>query len=277
MQSSSSGGEPRVLRCPHCGAPLDAPPFALSTRCGYCGTTIKLAGPSAPPPVYPPIPPNPPRRSSGQLPVVLGLVAVATIGGAGAAYTSLREASVAPAAPARTAPPLPKPALAAKPKLAKPVEVRYPLRSLLGIDPLVDIDGSRAHLLGIFPTITSEARVDLSYRLPLDHPWFSAVELHWKNEKDGKLVSVAFKPPLGDEKFKNQKEIADCLAKGLGKPLVREINHLAGEVSYFWGAHFPKAWANVYSGYLWLTFQNPKGVAPVTFLQVVRSLDACTP
>lgn len=151
------------------------------------------------------------------------------------------------------------------------------MRSLLAINPMVDIDSSRAHLLGLFPTVKSVVRADLSYRVPLDHPWFDAVELTWKNEKGGKLASVAFRPPRGDERFKNQKEISDCLAKSLGKPLVREINHLAGELSYFWGAHFPKAWANVYSGYLWLAFLDPKGVAPVTLPQVVRSLATCAP
>jgi hypothetical protein len=164
------------------------------------------------------------------------------------------------------------------PAAENPVLVRYVMGSLLGIRTTVDIDESRAHLLGLFPTIRSSRISDeLRYVVPLSHRWFDAAELGWKNERAGKLASVAFRPPVGELKLKNQKEIADCLAKGLGKPEVREIDHLAGDLTYFWGKHFPKAYASLYSGYLWLSFEDPKGVAPVTFEQVVRTLDACAP
>lgn len=150
------------------------------------------------------------------------------------------------------------------------------MRALLGINTTVDIDGSRAHLLGLFPTISSERVAgDLSYTVPLSHPWFREAELRWKNERAGKLATIGFRPPLGDTKLKNQKEISECLTRGLGKPEVREIDHLAGELSYFWGRSFPKAWANLYTGYLWMSFEDPRGVAPVTFAQVVRILDGC--
>jgi len=152
------------------------------------------------------------------------------------------------------------------------------MRALLGVSMAVDVDGSRAHLLGLFPSISSSQLADeLRYVVPLNHRWFGAAELSWKNERAGKLVSVAFRPPVGDDKLKNPKEIADCLSKGLGKPQVRELDHLAGELSYFWGPHFPTAWADLYSGYLWLSFEDPKGVPPVTFAQVVRTLDSCAP
>jgi hypothetical protein len=164
------------------------------------------------------------------------------------------------------------------PAAGNPALVRYVMGSLLGITPTVDIDESRAQVLGLFPTIrSSRISNELRYVVPLSHRWFDAAELGWKNERAGKLASVAFRPPVGELKLKNQKEIADCLTKGLGKPEVREIDPLAGDLTYFWGKHFPKAYASLYSGYLWLSFEDPKGVAPVTFEQVVRTLDGCAP
>lgn len=185
------------------------------------------------------------------------------------------EPAPKPTSRATVEPAAPPPALA--PAKEKSATLRYPLRSLLGVNTAVDIDGSRDHILGLFPAIESRRHGDeLRYVVPLEHRWFREAELGWKNESAGKLTSVALNPPEGDDKFKNQKEIGDCLAKGLGKPEVRETDHLAGEQSYFWGKSFPKAWANLYSSYLWLTFQNPKGIAPVTFENVVRTLDGCT-
>ncbi len=285
MQSSQPNGRPSALRCPHCGAPLEAAPAALTTRCAYCGHHIKLAEPSAPAPMYPPAPPTS-GASSRTLLVVAVVIAVALglaaallvyVGGlrsTAEARPKLRTAlrSVKPVAPS-PAPPSP-----AAPAAARSSEVRYPLRSLLGISTMVDIDGSRQHLLGLFPTIEASRVADhLRYVVPLSHPWFSVAALSWQNEKAGKLVSVGFEPPVGDTKLENQKEIADCLSRGLGKPEVRELDHLSGELSYFWGRHFPRAWLDVYSGYLWLAFEDPKGVAPITFAQVVRTLDGCAP
>ncbi|HEX6271887.1 MAG TPA: hypothetical protein VFZ53_02550 [Polyangiaceae bacterium] len=263
---------PRVLRCPQCGAPLDAPPQALSTRCAYCGHSVKLEEASPRHPMAPP-PRGSPRRA-----LVLLVAGAAAVGlGALAAFLAARPApeSTTPPAPT-TAEPAASPPAPSRPVSEKTAPVRYPLRSLSGVDTSVDIDGSRAHLLGLFPGIDSKRHGDeLRHVVPLEHPWFSAVELGWKNEPAGKLTSVAFKPPAGLDKFENQKEIGDCLAKGLGKPEIRVTDHLAGEQSYFWGRHFPKAWANLYSGYLWLTFQSPRGIAPVTFPDVVRTLDGC--
>jgi hypothetical protein len=265
---------PRVLRCPQCGAPLDAPPDALSTRCAYCGHSVKLAEPRAPA-----APVSPPSRSPYRalvlivagVVVVLGLAGLASYLVVRGAPASTAEASVV--APAEAAP---RPSAAPASAPEKTLSARYAMRSLLGVDTAVDIDRSGAHVLGLFPGIESRRHGDeLRYVVPLEHRWFSAAELGWKNERAGKLTSVAFQPPAGDDKFRNQQEIGDCLARRLGKPEVRVTDHLAGEQSYFWGRHFPKAWANLYSSYLWLTFQDPRGIAPVTFADVVRALDGC--
>jgi hypothetical protein len=281
MQSSQSHGEPRILRCPHCGAPLEAPPLALTTQCRYCGHQVKLADPNVPRPSYPAAPL--PRPAPARTPLVLGLGLSVVLSAAGAvigylALSTSPERADEPQAPAANKPVVPatvSAAPAAKPS-AKPREARYALRSLLGIDATVDIDASRAHLRALFPSIEStQIAGQLRYIVPLDHPWFGEAQLSWKNERRGRLATVGFRPPLGNDKLQNQKQIADCLGQGLGKPEVRETDHLAGELSYFWSKAFPKAWANLYSGYLWLAFEDPKGVAPVTLSQVVRTLDRC--
>jgi DNA-directed RNA polymerase subunit RPC12/RpoP len=274
-----------VLRCPHCGAPVEVVPFAATTRCGYCGHTIQLAQPQLQPPARPlaGVSAAAPRARTSALAVRGGAVAlIATLSGGAsliAFMTRQREPAPVAVSPPRTLDKRAAPAGPSAPaaRQAAPAPVGFPLGALLGVNPKVDIDGSRAHLLGLFPGISSEARADqLQYTVPLRHPWFSAAELNWKNEKDGPLVSVALRPPKGDPAFKNQNEIADCLARGLGKPQIKELNHLAGELSYFWGSHFPKAWADLYSSYLWLAFEAPQGVAPVTFSNVVRTLDGCS-
>jgi hypothetical protein len=283
MQSSPPGGGPTVLRCPNCGAPIEAHPFASTTRCGYCHQTVVLAQPVAQRPVYP-LPVAAAGHSVSSRTPLLIFVVAATVTASVAAFLALPSAVPPPpvakaAAVAGPATPVAKPNQLAEPQAqapAKTAEVKYPLGSLLRINPTVDIDGSQAHLAALFSTVTSERLGgDLSYRIPLDHPWFREAVLNWKNEKDGKLATVGFRPPLGDDRLKNQAEIRDCLAKGLGKPEAREVDHLAREYSYFWGRGFPKAWANLYSTYLWLAFEDPKGVAPVTFPTVVRTLAGC--
>jgi hypothetical protein len=271
MQPSHSS-EPRVPRCPNCGAPLDARPDARTTLCGYCGQSIELAEPSSPRPTHPHAKAPPASVPARRAPILIQLF-FAAASACVAAYFAFANAhpSQEPVAAVSSVEP-------GAPAAGNPVLVRYLMGSLLGITPTVDIDESRAHLLGLFPTIHSSRISDeLRYVVPLSHRWFSAAELGWKNERAGKLASVAFRPPVGELKLKNQKEIADCLSKSLGKPEVREIDHLAGDLSYFWGRNFPKAWASLYSGYLWLSFEDPKGVAPVTFQQVVRALDGCAP
>jgi len=214
--------------------------------------------------------------------ILVGFVTTLGFAGAIVGYVGVRptlQPTAEPKAPTALAPvnPIPSPPPAA-PAPDQPGAVRYPMRALLGINTAVDVDGSRAQLLGLFPELSSEQVADeIRYTVPLNHRWFGEAELRWKNERAGKLSTVGFRPPTGDAKLQNQKQISDCLTQGLGKPEVRETDHLAGEVSYFWGSHFPKAWANLYTGYLWLSFEDPRGVAPVTFAQVVRTLDACAP
>lgn len=260
------------------------------TRCGYCGHSIKLAAPSAPQPPYGyGQPPAAPARSHA--PVLILVVLVTTFGLAAAVvgFAAMRgaaePAATAPAravpAPPRAAPqraPAAAPAAPAPQATSKPTPTGYPLRSLLGVNVNVDIDGSIAHMRGLFPDVESKRIAgQLSFPVPVKHPWFGVVELSWKNEKAGKLATVGFRPLPGSDKLSNPKQIADCLAKGLGKPEAREVDHLSGEMSYFFGKGFPRAWANVYSGYVWMAFEDPRGVPPVTFPQVVRTLDGCAP
>jgi len=258
------------------------------TRCVYCGHSIKLGEPSAPRPPYPQAP-SPSKAARAPVLILVVLVVIFGLAAAIVGFVVMSgslETAVAPTARAAPAVPVPQgaapsPAAAptpAPPAAPKPVAVGYPLRSLLGINVTVDIDGSTAHMRALFPDVESSRVADqLRFAVPLKHPWFGLCELSWKNERAGKLATVGFKPPLGSDKLSNAKQIADCLSKGLGKPEAREVDHLSGEMSYFFGKSFPRAWANVYSGYVWLAFEDPRGVAPVTFGQVVRTLDSCAP
>jgi hypothetical protein len=154
--------------------------------------------------------------------------------------------------------------------------IGYPLRSLLAIDPRVDVDGSRAHLLGLFPGVSGSTETsNLRFTLPLDHPWFRDVSLEWENEKGGKLRSASFRPPAQGTEFPNQREIRDCLAKRLGQPEDRETNHLAGEHSYFWGKYWPRASLNLHKSGLYLSFDGSTGMGPITLRGVAGALDAC--
>jgi hypothetical protein len=221
--------------------------------------------------------------------VVAGGVAVGVVGVSVSLLVLARfgeapkaESTVTPVAPPKSpAPPdppaAPPSAAAASEQPRAPTEVRYPLGALLEIGDKVGTDVSGGVMQALFPSVESRKLAgDLRYEVPLSNQWFGSAELRWKNERDGKLTSVALRPPEGHGKFKNPKEIADCAAKTLGKPLEREVDHLAGDVSYFWGRSFPKAWANLYSSYFWMTFHDPKGVPPLSFVQVLRTLDGCT-
>jgi hypothetical protein len=153
--------------------------------------------------------------------------------------------------------------------------VRYPLRALLGVSTAVDIDGSVAHMHGLFPTVSGKREGELRYDVPLSHPWFDEVQLSWENESAGKLTLVTFAPPADAKRFANQKEIADCLSRSLGAPEVEETDHLARENNYSWPGS--KATAVLFPSFLWLKLQGPEGEPSVTLAQVVRTLDGCAP
>ncbi|MBI4952255.1 MAG: PQQ-binding-like beta-propeller repeat protein [Myxococcales bacterium] len=88
----------RTIKCSHCGAPLDVPEDARSTRCAYCGTQVRIEprAPAPPPVAAPPAAPTPspdfarrvaalqarPRPSAAGR-VVTTLVLVLVLGGGG--------------------------------------------------------------------------------------------------------------------------------------------------------------------------------------------------
>jgi hypothetical protein len=165
----------------------------------------------------------------------------------------------------------------APPASAETAKVRYPLRALLAVNTMVDVDASSAHMLGLFPTVSGSRSGELLFVVPVSHPWFREVELAWQNKRDGKLTSAIFRRPAQDEHFKNQKEIADCLAKRLGNPEVLETDHLAGEVTYRWAKQPRKALVVLDNNYLSLELGVPQGDPPITFTELVRTLDGCAP
>jgi len=287
MQSSGASGDPRVLRCPHCGAPLELQPYAPLTQCRYCGHTVKLADPAPPPPVFhpsaPPVTPQakPTASNSAVVALLAGSAMVVALVAVGAFVAAAQSSVSTPAPPPPRVPPPSVPAAAPTPRAVPTPHTEenvklYSLESLLGVKAGVDIDGSHAIMHDLFPTVSAGTHgVDLSYEVPLSHPWFGEAQFIWKNEKAGHLINVGLRPPKGELRFKNQREIGECLVKGLGKAEVRETDHLKGEFSYFWGKQFPRVWANLYSGYLWLVFETPKPLPPITLERVIRTVKDC--
>jgi len=152
----------------------------------------------------------------------------------------------------------------------------YPMDALASIDPTVDIDASRAHLLALFPGVSwQRAATGLEYTIPLGHPWFDHARLNWRNEKGSRLSSVHLYPAGHRQTFPNQPEIRDCLAKQLGSPEDRETDHLANEHAYFWGKHWPRVYLNLHSHLLSLELRTPSGVGPISLAGVSRTLAAC--
>jgi hypothetical protein len=157
------------------------------------------------------------------------------------------------------------------------LQTGYPLRDLAKVDPAVDVDQSESHLKGLFPGVGR--RVDaagLHYVLPLDNPWFGEAGLLWKNEKGSRLVDVRLDPPPFVQRFTNQTEIRDCLARRFGPAKDAEIDHLANVHSYQWQKYWPHA--SVYAGatYLWLELEDARRVFPVNLKAVILALADCT-
>jgi len=91
------------------------------------------------------------------------------------------------------------------------------------------------------------------------------------------MVSARLDPPPFQQRFPNQLEIRDCLARRFGPARDAEINHLANDHSYQWQKYWPHAAAYVGSTYLWMEFEDPRSVYPVSFKSIVEALADCTP
>src|SRR4051812_31940575 len=103
MPTSQPAREARILRCPHCGATLDAQPFALTARCEYCGHTVEVGRPSPPTP-HPA--PAPAVRSGPRAPV-MAMIAISvglTLAGSLVSYLGTRHTVVARSSPVLPAP-----------------------------------------------------------------------------------------------------------------------------------------------------------------------------
>jgi hypothetical protein len=218
MQSSGANRDPRVLRCPHCGAPLELQPYAPLTQCRYCGHTVKLAEPA--PPVFPPAPrvPPPPKPASSNralVPLLAGSVMVVALVAVGA-FVAAQSSASAPAPPPPRVPPRSAPTAVPTPRAvptspAEELVKLYPLESLLGVKSGVDIDGSHALMHDLFPTVSAGTHgVDLSYEVPLSHPWFGQAQFIWKNEKAGQLMNVGPGRPRGSCASRTSERLASA-------------------------------------------------------------------
>lgn len=153
----------------------------------------------------------------------------------------------------------------------------YPLRSLSQVNQAIDVDQSESHVKALFPGVARHADASgLHYVVPLDNPWFREAGLIWKNEKGGTMVNARLDPPPFVERFTNQLEIRDCLARRFGAAKDAEINHLANDHSYQWQKYWPHA--SVYAGstYLWLEIEDARRALPVNLKAVVEALADCT-
>ncbi|MGK3994172.1 hypothetical protein [Sorangium sp. So ce1024] len=109
----------------------------------------------------------------------------------------------------------------------------YPLATLAKIDLATDVDASAAAIKKLFPGAPSEKRVQLTYHVAIDHPWFGMAELSWENARGGKLVTVVIRPPGSGAALAHQDRISACIGDGFGlKPRISEADYLAKKRYY---------------------------------------------
>lgn len=105
----------------------------------------------------------------------------------------------------------------------------WPLSALASLDMDTDVDGARALMEKTFPGAPSQVVGGLTYRVPIDHPWFSQVTFEWPNEKGGHVRWVRIDGPPGANALPNQAEVEKCVAATYGPGQVRSTDHLAGQ------------------------------------------------
>ncbi len=112
----------------------------------------------------------------------------------------------------------------------------YPLGDLAKLDVDADIDKADAAIKKVFPGGVRNLFIDLDYKVSLEHPWYSDMEIAWKNKKGARVAEVSFRPPVGtNNKWPNMGSLESCVQGVLGKPeRVNEGDHLAGNRDVTW-------------------------------------------
>jgi ribosomal protein S27E len=110
----------------------------------------------------------------------------------------------------------------------------HALSKLGDLDLRYDTDGARAYVPSTFPGAHEEIFIDLSFTVPLDHPWFREIELSWPNEAGGTMEGASLRPPPGQQHLADQLAVKRCLDSALGQGERRVQDHLAGTWSASW-------------------------------------------
>ncbi|WP_437785745.1 hypothetical protein [Sorangium sp. So ce1097] len=109
----------------------------------------------------------------------------------------------------------------------------YPLATLAKIDLATDVDASAAAIKKLFPGTPPEKRIQLTYHVAIDHPWFGTSELGWENAPGGKLLTVYIRPPGSGATLAHQDRISACVGEGFGlTPRITEADYLAKKRYY---------------------------------------------
>lgn len=123
-----------------------------------------------------------------------------------------------------------------KKELRDYVGLGYSMADLAKVDVDADIDLADETVKKVFPGAVRNLFIDLNYKVAIDHPWYSHVEIGWANKKGAKVKELEIRPPLGtNNKWPSQKALDDCMTATFGKPdRVYQGEHLGGSKDTTW-------------------------------------------
>jgi len=155
----------------------------------------------------------------------------------------------------------------------------YPFGELAKIDLDADIDAADGAVKKVFPGGVRNLFIDLNYKVAIEHPLYSHVEIGWKNKKGSKVAELEVRPSVGtNNKWPNQKALDACVEGAFGKPFrVTEGDHLGGSRDTIWR---PASGGEirVYEHMIMVTVRDSPFSKPMPkdiWLQAIAALDKC--
>ncbi len=155
----------------------------------------------------------------------------------------------------------------------------HPLTAIAAIDATADEAHADAMMRRTFPGVAVRVLVGVEHTLALDHPWYGAATLMWKNEKAGPLQELLLRPPSDtDGNFHEVAAIEACVQALLGVAPHdgagdrTDPNH----DTWWWTAH--GGTVRVYRHMVVVALVSPfvpRKMEPGEFARIVRGLDAC--
>ncbi len=155
----------------------------------------------------------------------------------------------------------------------------YSLAAIAGIDAAADTDHAEAMTRRTLPGVAVRTVVGVEHTFAVDHPWYGAATLTWKNEKGGALQELSLRPPPDtDGNFHDPVAIEACVQalvevaprEGAGRRT--DPNH----DTWWWPAQ--GGTVRAYRHMLVVSLVSPfvpKKMAPHDFARLVRALDTC--